>query len=260
MPTGVLALDFAIRTGWALFWPDAEDAEIWHLDAGCLHLGERGGASGAVDNGRRLSAFERFLTEKIEAGGVSLLGYENVLPRHVNSGQSRLSNGLRAIVEKVSVDYMLELFPVHNMTLKKWATGNGRAEKSDMIATAFERWGADPNWCKLIEPVENEIDDNTVDAMWVLNWLVHNQTAYKSCSSPMWKLLGLRPGDSCKSFSENMLQLAPERSPAGEGLPGAALEPKKKKKKRRGRSLVRPDHSGQTFFWTAPDLPNGILI
>ena len=53
--------------------------------------------------------------------------------------------------------YNIETMPVHTATLKKFATGNGRASKEDMVKAAIQR-----GW--------NPVDDNEADAILLLEY------------------------------------------------------------------------------------------
>jgi Holliday junction resolvasome RuvABC endonuclease subunit len=65
--------------------------------------------------------------------------------------------GLVTVAQAFAAEYSIELMPVHTATLKKWSTGSGRANKSDMIQAAIKR-GWQPQ------------DDNEADAQLLLDY------------------------------------------------------------------------------------------
>ena len=54
--------------------------------------------------------------------------------------------------------------PVNAATLKKWATGSGRAKKPEMIRAADMHW---PDYCMAFN---RPADDNEADALLLLAW------------------------------------------------------------------------------------------
>ena len=63
--------------------------------------------------------------------------------------------GMQAIVELYCLESGTEIHTVSPTALKKFATGNGRAEKIDMVAAAGRRW-----------PFRSFNTDDEVDALW----------------------------------------------------------------------------------------------
>lgn len=80
---------------------------------------------------------------------LNILVYEQA--HHRGGAATACCVGLVTVVLEFAAKNNLELMPVHTATLKKWATGNGRAGKPDMIKAAIQR-GYKP------------IDDNDADA------------------------------------------------------------------------------------------------
>ena len=52
----------------------------------------------------------------------------------------------------------LKYTPIHSATLKKFATGSGRASKEAMLEIARDRWGV------------HIADDNEADALWLMEY------------------------------------------------------------------------------------------
>ncbi len=75
------------------------------------------------------------------------------LEHHRGGASTACALGLIATVQAFAAENKIETMkPIHTSTLKKWATGNGRAGKGDMIK-AVQRKGYNP------------IDDNEADAI-----------------------------------------------------------------------------------------------
>jgi len=191
MNGGLLTLDLGIATGWSLLKDDGE------FTTGVVSLGPKRGDT----HGPRYMFLRAFLKKKIEEGRVSLVVYEQTLGHHKSSQQAKLSNGLVGVLEEEAAIYDVELLAVPNGTLKKWATGSGRAKKPQMIRAAWDRWPNDrkkwsrvkPNktWCKVSAKGKSVVDqalvadldyvttrgkcpdDNQVDAVWLANYAVH---------------------------------------------------------------------------------------
>ena len=65
--------------------------------------------------------------------------------------------GFATRVHELCAIHGARYYEVHALTLKKYATGYGRAEKSHMVRLAKERW-----------PDQTIADDNQADALWLL--------------------------------------------------------------------------------------------
>jgi len=109
--------------------------------------------------GGRLLRLREYMHKAADAWGIDRIAYEE---SSLGAGGRKhgiqwptvvLHNQLRGIVLLVAAEIGAEALPVNPMTLKKWATGNGRAKKPDMIRAAATHYG-----------VETE-DDNVADAV-----------------------------------------------------------------------------------------------
>ena len=141
----VLALDLGTTTGFAIAPRNAP------LRSGSFLLDPHklGG------NGRRWIAFREWLTATArEVGGVQVVYVEDVR-RHVSNLSARVYCGYLAMLEAWCAANNVRLEGVGVGTIKKAFTGNGRADKEDMIAEA-ERRGI------------KVIDDNHADALAIL--------------------------------------------------------------------------------------------
>jgi crossover junction endodeoxyribonuclease RuvC len=76
---------------------------------------------------------------------VAIEGYAFAGPRLVRLAE--LGGVVKFLLWGVDIDY----YPIAPSTLKKWATGNGRADKDEMVKTARDLWPECP-------------DDNSADA------------------------------------------------------------------------------------------------
>jgi Holliday junction resolvasome RuvABC endonuclease subunit len=156
--TDVLAIDPGVNLGWAIFTAAGE------FSCGTLYLGEKRGST----NGIRFLAFRTWLESVHDKEHLERIAYEQTLTRHRSGAQAALANGLVAIMEAFASQRGVELVTINNATLKKWATGSGRAEKADMLLAAQRRWG------KRCLPKDQH---DTVDAVWILNWTLHSHGA-----------------------------------------------------------------------------------
>jgi Holliday junction resolvasome RuvABC endonuclease subunit len=155
----ILALDQATTTGYAI-----TDRDGTILDSGVWHLADpkRSGES----RGMRYIRFEKELQRIIKAWDVGLIIHEQTLLR--GGAATEIANGLKALILKTAVECNIEVSCVHTTELKKWATGNGSADKALMIQTAT-RYMTDQNQryavCK-----PSPIDDNEADAVLIGLW------------------------------------------------------------------------------------------
>lgn len=125
----VLALDLGTTTGFAIApRGGAVRSGSFRLDPNKL-----GG------NGRRWIAFREWLTATArEVGGVQVVYVEDVR-RHVSNLSARVYCGYLAMLEAWCAANNVRLEGVGVGTIKKAFTGNGRADKAQMIAEAKRR-------------------------------------------------------------------------------------------------------------------------
>ena len=115
----ILALDLGATTGWAII----EDGKV-------SMYGERyfGG-----HRALRFRLFKLWLLDELQIHDPDTIIFERPFCRGLHATRSLW--GMAGVVEEVVVDCAacLDIVP---STLKKWATGSGRASKDDMIFTA----------------------------------------------------------------------------------------------------------------------------
>ena len=119
----ILALDLATRTGWA-------EQVGKEKDYGSVDFSVGRGESPGI----RFLKMRKWLTDKHVRGAYELVIYEQ--PHHRGGAATMVCVGLACEVQAFAAMHHLDLTNVHTATLKKWATGNGRASKEDMVRTA----------------------------------------------------------------------------------------------------------------------------
>lgn len=133
--TNTLALDFGVRCGWSRSLADVIDSgtEVFDREAGV---------------GARFAKFNDFLCEKTLDNGsprvskVEMIVYEQPLGRFATSqAQVYLTVGFATRVQEHCYRHDMTFHAIPIMTLKKWTTGDGRADKAAMIKAVNERWG-----------------------------------------------------------------------------------------------------------------------
>jgi Holliday junction resolvasome RuvABC endonuclease subunit len=147
----ILSIDAATKTGWALI----DKGKV--LESGVQDFSKKRGES----NGAMFLKARRWLMSMILDGhevAVDLIAFEQAHNR--GGAATEICNNLigrilevAAIVNEGQPKEVIQTVPYHSATIKKWATGSGRAEKSAMIARAKKELGRDP------------IDDNEADAV-----------------------------------------------------------------------------------------------
>lgn len=144
----VLGLDLATKTGWAV----ATRGRV--VASGVEDFSKRRGES----NGILFLRFRRWLDELIDLIGPDLVVYEQA---HFRGGAAtEICVGLQTHTQMIAAEHEIESAPVATSTLKKWATGSGRASKEEMIETSIR--------C-LLEP-RRITDDNEADAIHAAIW------------------------------------------------------------------------------------------
>jgi hypothetical protein len=139
----ILALDLATRTGWALRYSG-------RIESGMQDFSPRRGES----PGMRYVLFRKWLYEI--SGGVNLIVYEQNFRRGGHA--TEVAAGFSTRVQEFCAEQQIEYTTVNAMTLKKWATGSGKSDKTAMIAEAG----------KLVGTLS--LDDNQADAILILNY------------------------------------------------------------------------------------------
>jgi len=159
----ILSLDQATTTGWAV----VEDtgavvaSGIWRL-ADNRRTGE--------SRGMRYIRFRHEIGFAIRTYNPSMICHEQTLLR--GGAATEIANGLKALILETAAERGIEVSCVHTTELKKWATGNGRAEKPDMIKAAQRLSGCVPG------------DDNEADAILIGLWA---SSIYGTFPAPQWE-------------------------------------------------------------------------
>ena len=149
----VLALDTALKTGWATLING-------RIESGVQDFTKKRGES----NGIVFIRFNAWLNQMMfycdtpDDKGLrfNLLVYEQA--HHRGGYAANLCIGLTTRVEEFASRIGAESMAVHTATLKKATTGNGRASKEDMMALFKQQTGCDP------------IDDNEADSYALLRY------------------------------------------------------------------------------------------
>mgnify|MGYP001563702698 CR=1 FL=1 len=136
----ILALDCATKTGWALY-----SGRL--LESGVQDFTKRRGDS----NGMMFLRFRKWLDLLIATEMPDAVVYEQ--SHHRGGAATEIGVNLTGRVQEVCADRGVEFSSVHTTTLKKWATGHGKADKGQMMARAAVYIGRPP------------IDDNEADAV-----------------------------------------------------------------------------------------------
>lgn len=162
----ILALDVSLHTGWALWskGPRGEDLEFGVFDVPGTEIGER------------FHHFMDWLTDSIK--NVNMIACEDTLAGyHVSRKQARLSMGFDCLIEMACFRRKIDLVKIAPTSLKKWATGSGKAEKVDMAEAAKARWKRATKPDLLLQMERIGWNSNAVDALLVLNWALHTHHA-----------------------------------------------------------------------------------
>lgn len=141
----ILALDFGLKTGWA-----SHNRGIGVV-SNAMELGALRGES----PGARWLRFSRWLESILSLTMPNLVVYEQA--HHRGGYATDILVGMVTRLHEKCELFKVEYAPVHSATLKKWATGNGRADKEDMVLAAVQRY---PNIAIK--------DDNQADALLLL--------------------------------------------------------------------------------------------
>lgn len=142
----ILALDLACSTGWAMGRYDGTCSE-----SGVHRLQSKGW--------KRLAEHRRFVEGLAKQCG--FIYYERPHLRGYRS--TRLLVGLANGVEEIADRLEIPVREVHSGTLKKWATGSGKAKKPEMIRAASQ-----------VYPGLTILNDDHADALLLLRYAVNN--------------------------------------------------------------------------------------
>lgn len=150
----ILALDCATRTGFA--W--IKDGKL--VESGVQDFSKRRGES----NGGMFFRFRTWLSNILDGmkgdNDDIIVVYEQA--HHRGGAATEIAVNLTGRVQEACASRSIEFATVHTATLKKFATGKGKADKSEMVTWAANRTG------KLIA------DDNEADAIAIAYWADEN--------------------------------------------------------------------------------------
>lgn len=149
----ILALDLATKTGWAC---GDTDNDHTHVDSGVQDFSPKRGES----RGMRFLYFDRWIYQMLAERDPYVVVYET--PHQRGGHATEVLLGLVGILQKAVVESKREYVSVHSGTLKKFATGSGRASKEQMKIRAIQRF---------VRQIE---DDNEADALHIWDWASKN--------------------------------------------------------------------------------------
>lgn len=145
----ILALDLATKTGWAL--GDTE-RDITMVHSGVQDFSLKRGES----SGMRMLYFDRWISQMLSDHKPKIVAYE--MPHQRGGAPSQVLLGLLGILHKACAEAEIDFFSVHTASLKKFATGYGKASKEEMCKAASSIVG-------------REIKSNDeADALHIWNW------------------------------------------------------------------------------------------
>lgn len=149
----ILALDLGTKTGWA-FGDTKDDSQVY---SGVQDFSLKRGES----SGMRLLNFDKWIYDMLAKHKPQVVGYE--MPHQRGGHATQLLLGMLGILHVACVKAGVQYSSVHSATLKKFATGSGRASKEEMISAAMKKFRR-----ALL------IDDNEADALHIWDWARDN--------------------------------------------------------------------------------------
>lgn len=156
----ILALDIGIKTGFAIFTTQAESVHATTtILSGIKTFEFKRGDSPDI----RFLKFQSWLKRVVKRYGITLIIYEKPFLR--GGAASDFLKGFMLIIRMVAVECDVSYQGIMGTTLKKYATGNGRASKEEMVLTAEQRYG-------------KVKDDNQADALHLLAYARENFNDY----------------------------------------------------------------------------------
>jgi len=141
----VLAIDPGLKTGWAysdgtFIESDVEDFLARHRES----------------RGMVFMRFRTWLGLMLMVWDVELVVYEQA---HLRGGAAtELIVGMTTRIQEECCKHCINYTAIHSATLKKYATGSGRAKKEDVIRVAQERYG------------KKGLTSDEADALMMLAW------------------------------------------------------------------------------------------
>lgn len=154
----IMAFDLATRTGWASYHPIMVNGQVVN------HVRRSGIAQFGRDKTLEHPGVVWFRARTFFRSALVTQGlrtcdvvYFEEPQTFKNRAATEMAYGLKTVLEETCCDLGLPMHRVNPSTLKKHATGDGRAKKDKVVAAARERLA----W--------NGTDDNEADALWVLD-------------------------------------------------------------------------------------------
>lgn len=144
----ILALDQGLKTGWA-----SQD-ERGGVECGTLKFEADRGES----KGIRYLKFRNWLNQMLDSINPEVVVYEQT--HHRGGYATEVGYAFTTRIQELCADRKIPFKATHTGTLKKFATGSGKADKSDMVREAKKNH---PN--QLIEE-----DDDIADALHLLDY------------------------------------------------------------------------------------------
>jgi Holliday junction resolvasome RuvABC endonuclease subunit len=155
----ILALDLGTHTGVAWNYGPPPWAKTWHL-ANAKEVTAWGKSREVRRCDPRIARLRNYLETFVVKP--DLVVFEDV-EFSTYTKQTQLWASFRTVIWVVfGGKVVIDCVPV--TTLKKFATGNGMADKAQMKAAMFKQY-----------PVTDQsLDDNAIDALWILRWAEKN--------------------------------------------------------------------------------------
>ena len=164
LPPYILAVDQATRSGWAIVL--LGDGTVYA--SGVYDSRGHKEASGE-SRGMRFVRFAKWLSAMTAPAMPAMICHEQTIAmgmggKSTSWATNDIAAGLKALMEKRAAELGIPITTVCPSTLKKWATGSGRAGKAEMIKAASDK-------------TRRKItDDNEADAILIGLW-AYNQYA-----------------------------------------------------------------------------------
>ena len=121
----IMGLDMASKTGYSVF----DNGE--YAESGMMDFTKKRGES----NGILFLKFKKWLTEKIAEEKPDIVAYERA---HMRGASTEILMGLQTHAQSISEEYGAMSYPIHSGTMKRKATGYGKASKEAMMEKAGE--------------------------------------------------------------------------------------------------------------------------
>ena len=154
--TYYLGIDPGTNCGWCVMQrkKSGDSKEVKVVASGTWDLKPKRHEGG----GMRYLHLRRFLEEILNTYTISAIGYEEVR-RHLGTDAAHIYGGIVSHIATFGEENSIPYTAIPVGTIKKMATGKGRASKEDMISAA-----------NIFFNVQCE-DDNEADAIWIANVL-----------------------------------------------------------------------------------------